>query len=91
MYILYHQKLDYQHIYTCKILYLLKVYIFHFQTLSIHQVHHIKFINNKNRTIRIFRTEIFETMRQDAIAKAVDGVTTIGEVLRATQDTDGDF
>jgi type II secretory ATPase GspE/PulE/Tfp pilus assembly ATPase PilB-like protein len=31
------------------------------------------------------------TMREDAIVKAVAGVTTIGEVLRATQDTDGDF
>jgi type II secretory ATPase GspE/PulE/Tfp pilus assembly ATPase PilB-like protein len=31
------------------------------------------------------------TMRQDAIAKAVNGVTTIGEVLRATQDSDAGF
>lgn len=31
------------------------------------------------------------TMRQDAITKAVNGVTTIGEVLRATQDSDADF
>jgi type II secretory ATPase GspE/PulE/Tfp pilus assembly ATPase PilB-like protein len=31
------------------------------------------------------------TMRQDAFAKAAEGITTIGEVLRSTQDTDGDF
>jgi len=31
------------------------------------------------------------SMREDAIAKASEGITTIGEVLRATQDTDGDF
>ena len=31
------------------------------------------------------------TMRQDAIAKAGQGVTTISEVLRATQDSDGDI
>ncbi len=31
------------------------------------------------------------TMREDAISKAVNGVTTIGEILRATQDTDGDY
>jgi len=31
------------------------------------------------------------TMRQDAIAKAAAGVTTIDEVLRATQDTDIDY
>ena len=31
------------------------------------------------------------TMRQDAFAKAAAGITTIGEVLRATQDTDIDY
>ena len=31
------------------------------------------------------------TMRLDAMSKAISGVTTIGEVLRATQDTDTDF
>ena len=31
------------------------------------------------------------TIREDAIIKAAEGVTTIDEVLRATQDTDGDF
>ena len=31
------------------------------------------------------------TMRQDAIAKAAQGVTTIAEVLRATQDIEGEF
>jgi type II secretory ATPase GspE/PulE/Tfp pilus assembly ATPase PilB-like protein len=31
------------------------------------------------------------TMRLDAMDKAISGVTTIGEVLRATQDTDSDF
>ena len=31
------------------------------------------------------------TMREDAISKAVNGVTTIGEILRAIQDTDGDY
>ncbi len=31
------------------------------------------------------------TMRRDAMRKAISGVTTIGEVLRATQDTDNDF
>jgi type II secretory ATPase GspE/PulE/Tfp pilus assembly ATPase PilB-like protein len=30
-------------------------------------------------------------MREDAIAKAVKGITTIGEVLRATQDIDSNF
>ena len=30
-------------------------------------------------------------MREDAIAKAVQGTTTIGEVLRATQEIDSDF
>jgi hypothetical protein len=30
-------------------------------------------------------------MRQDAFAKAAAGITTIGEVLRATQDTDIDY
>jgi len=30
-------------------------------------------------------------MRHDAIAKAVSGVTTINEVLRATQDTDVEY
>jgi len=36
-------------------------------------------------------TETHITMREDAVLKASQGVTTIGEVLRATQDTDGDF
>jgi len=31
------------------------------------------------------------TMREDAFMKAASGITTIGEVLRATQDTDADF
>ena len=31
------------------------------------------------------------TMRQDAMHKATSGITTIAEVLRATQDTDNDF
>ena len=31
------------------------------------------------------------SMRQDAILKAAKGVTTIDEVLRATQDTDADY
>ena len=31
------------------------------------------------------------TMRQDAIHKAAKGITTIGEVLRATQDVDSDY
>ncbi len=31
------------------------------------------------------------SMREDAFMKAATGVTTIGEVLRATQDTDADF
>jgi type II secretory ATPase GspE/PulE/Tfp pilus assembly ATPase PilB-like protein len=31
------------------------------------------------------------TMRQDAMTKAIAGITTIGEVLRATQDTENDF
>ena len=31
------------------------------------------------------------TMRQDAFAKAASGITTIAEVLRATQDTDIDY
>jgi type II secretory ATPase GspE/PulE/Tfp pilus assembly ATPase PilB-like protein len=31
------------------------------------------------------------TMRQDAFSKAAKGITTIGEVLRSTQDTDGDY
>ena len=31
------------------------------------------------------------TMRNDAFMKAANGVTTISEVLRATQDTDADF
>ena len=31
------------------------------------------------------------TMRADAIQKAVKGITTIGEVLRATQDVESDF
>jgi type IV pilus assembly protein PilB len=31
------------------------------------------------------------TMRTDAIHKAAKGITTIGEVLRATQDVDSDF
>jgi len=30
-------------------------------------------------------------MRNDAFLKAANGVTTISEVLRATQDTDADF
>jgi hypothetical protein len=30
-------------------------------------------------------------MRQDAMTKAIAGITTIGEVLRATQDTENDF
>ena len=30
------------------------------------------------------------TMRADAIKKAVNGITTIGEVLRATQDVDSE-
>ena len=32
-----------------------------------------------------------QTMREDAVSKAVNGITTIGEVLRATQDIDNDF
>jgi type II secretory ATPase GspE/PulE/Tfp pilus assembly ATPase PilB-like protein len=31
------------------------------------------------------------TIREDAIIKAAEGMTTIDEVLRATQDSDGDF
>ena len=30
-------------------------------------------------------------MRKDAMDKAISGVTTIGEVLQATQDADSDF
>jgi type II secretory ATPase GspE/PulE/Tfp pilus assembly ATPase PilB-like protein len=35
--------------------------------------------------------DTYISMRQDAIAKAAAGITTIGEVLRATQDTDIDY
>jgi type II secretory ATPase GspE/PulE/Tfp pilus assembly ATPase PilB-like protein len=31
------------------------------------------------------------TMRHDALSKASEGITTIGEVLRATQDIDSDM
>ena len=38
-----------------------------------------------------FLPDSHTTMRQDAFSKAASGITTIGEVLRSTQDTDADF
>jgi type II secretory ATPase GspE/PulE/Tfp pilus assembly ATPase PilB-like protein len=49
---------------------------------------------SENRTASDLTSLLSEshiTMRQDALSKASKGVTTIGEVLRATQDVDSDF
>ncbi len=49
---------------------------------------------SENKTASMLSTTLPDshvTMRQDAFAKAASGITTIGEVLRSTQDTDGDF
>ena len=63
-----------------------------FELLSVTPALRSAISENKNSTeLTGTLPESHITMREDAIAKAVKGITTIGEVLRATQDIDSNF
>ena len=63
-----------------------------FELVIVHSLLRAAISENKNSTeLSNTLPESHITMREDAIVKAAAGITTIDEVLRATQDTDGDF
>lgn len=45
---------------------------------------------SKNELLKLLDKD-FRNMRQDGLLKAAEGITTIEEVLRATQDVEDDF